>query len=287
MSVPKLDDKETVETVPLREQSNVVPKTDTSDAIGAHRLSSMPPGNINLDTDTVKALVHDASQMITAIIGSAEIARLRSRNGEPINELLDIIGHSAIRLKDLLHKFREDVTTGKTGETTAENKRLTPINISEVLRAQIEPRKHLYTHISFNIDIPENFLVLGDVDDIHRILENLFVNARRSLEVAKSASPSISVSILPEIDCAHILMTDNGTGIAPENRKKIFRKGFSTKNEIEHGVGLYYSRKRAKSIGGNLRLYDNSETPASYGGPSEQPGATAVFTLPLPKKSST
>ena len=63
-------------------------------------------------------------------------------------------------------------------------------------------------------------------------------------------------------------MEDEGTGIAPENRDKLFKPFFSTKKE-GHGLGLSISFRLVKSLGGML-----SYTPRDLNG--------SVFQLFLP-----
>jgi signal transduction histidine kinase len=69
---------------------------------------------------------------------------------------------------------------------------------------------------------------------------------------------------------ARILVKDNGAGIAPENRERLFSQGFTTR-EGGHGLGLHSSALAAKLLGGRLRL--ESEGPGR--------GATATLELPL------
>lgn len=249
----------------------------------AHHLSSLLPTCVPVNPDVIRSMIHDANQHITAILGGAEIAQKKYDQQENPAEILEIIKNSAMRLAAMLSAFSKQTTFSPPPLSRPENteSQLSPINISEILHYQIEPRQHLYPHIRFEINTPKDLMVYSNIDDIHRILENMFVNARRSLEEAAPANPKISVSSRTDKFHAHIIMEDNGTGIPKEIRRKLFRKGFSTKTSDGHGVGLYYSKKRALSINGDLKLYDNSEIPNRLGGPTGHRGATAVFTLPL------
>ncbi|WNG19648.1 AAA family ATPase [Cystobacter fuscus] len=70
-----------------------------------------------------------------------------------------------------------------------------------------------------------------------------------------------------------IAVEDNGVGIAPENLERIFRPGFTTREE-GHGFGLHGSILTAKALGGSILAK------------SEGPGRGAVFTLELPLVNS-
>jgi len=287
-TTPKFKEQELPDTSSHSHESGVVPAIDTLNLPETQHLSSLPPEYVPIHPDTIRSMIHDANQHITAILGGAEIAQIKHAQQQNPSEILTIIKQSAIRLSTLLSAFGKQAippSSPVTRPETAENQ-FAPINITEILHCQIKPRQNLYPNIQFEIDAPPDLMVSGDIDDIHRILENMFVNARRSLEEAAPINPRISVSVRTDKFHAHIMMEDNGTGIPEEIRKNIFRKGFSTKTAEGHGVGLYYSKIRARSINGDLKLYDNSEIPDRLGGPSGHRGAAAVFTLPLAETAS-
>jgi signal transduction histidine kinase len=67
----------------------------------------------------------------------------------------------------------------------------------------------------------------------------------------------------------HIDVQDTGEGIAPENLKRLFAHGFTTR-ERGHGFGLHSSASAALEMGGTLEAH------------SEGAGRGAVFSLVLP-----
>ncbi|MGP8200535.1 MAG: ATP-binding protein, partial [Limisphaerales bacterium] len=66
-----------------------------------------------------------------------------------------------------------------------------------------------------------------------------------------------------------IAVTDNGVGIAPENKTLIFNHGFTTRKD-GHGFGLHSGALAAAELGGRLT------------GDSDGLGKGATFTLKLP-----
>ena len=68
---------------------------------------------------------------------------------------------------------------------------------------------------------------------------------------------------------AHVAVTDNGIGIAPENLTRIFAHGFTTKKN-GHGFGLHSGALAAREMGGALLVN------------SDGLGTGATFTLVLP-----
>ena len=95
---------------------------------------------------------------------------------------------------------------------------------------------------------------------IVQIIENLISNSIYWLNLRKQRelkfNPEIAISL--EIDPLTVTYQDNGSGIAKENREKIFRAFFSLKEKTNRrGLGLYISRECAEYHGGSLTLDEN------------------------------
>ncbi|MFY0522945.1 ATP-binding protein [Archangium gephyra] len=90
------------------------------------------------------------------------------------------------------------------------------------------------------------------------------------MDVVPEGQRHLTVSMTsPTPGRIHIEVRDNGMGIAPEMRTRIFQYGFTTRDE-GHGFGLHSSALAAQELGGELRVY------------SAGPGQGATFTLELP-----
>jgi signal transduction histidine kinase len=66
-----------------------------------------------------------------------------------------------------------------------------------------------------------------------------------------------------------VAVKDNGVGIPPENLKRIFSHGFTTRKS-GHGFGLHSGANAARQMGGTLKA------------DSDGPGKGSTFTLELP-----
>jgi signal transduction histidine kinase len=70
--------------------------------------------------------------------------------------------------------------------------------------------------------------------------------------------PSIKVTLLEHP--ISIIFEDNGQGIAPENREKVFKAWFSLKESSKRrGLGLFIARECAVFNKATLTLEDNSD----------------------------
>lgn len=109
--------------------------------------------------------------------------------------------------------------------------------------------------------------------DRHKVLQilvNLLKNAKDALLSNGVVMPEITVRVATAgADQIFISVADNGIGIAPENLKRIFSHGFTTKKD-GHGFGLHSCVLAAREMKGDLTAT------------SDGPGRGAVFTLTLP-----
>jgi signal transduction histidine kinase len=106
---------------------------------------------------------------------------------------------------------------------------------------------------------------------VRRVLANLVENAIQAAESAgKKPLVRIGVDLDPTRQAAHLVVDDNGPGVAPEAHERIFDPYFTTK---EHGTGLGLAivRKIVIDHGGDVRVADE---------PSPLGGARLVVTLP-------
>ena len=113
-----------------------------------------------------------------------------------------------------------------------------------------------------------------DKHQVLQILVNLISNAKHALKAVEGHSNQLTLRLGRDLDnqeMIHLEVQDNGVGIHPDNLKKIFSQGFTTKKD-GHGFGLHSGALSAKLMGGSLTLHSEGE------------GKGATFRLRLPAK---
>ncbi|EPX57592.1 Two-component sensor histidine kinase [Cystobacter fuscus DSM 2262] len=145
--------------------------------------------------------------------------------------------------------------------------------IDDALRIQMGSLKR------HGVSIIREVAVLPKVQvDRHKVLQiliNLLSNARNALDVLPEDQRVLHVRLTSDGTVARIQVVDNGMGIAPGVRDRLFSHGFTTR-ENGHGFGLHSSVLAAQLMGGRLRL--DSEGPGR--------GATATLELPLRREAA-
>ena len=131
--------------------------------------------------------------------------------------------------------------------------------ISDVLSGhEMQFERH---KVKVTIRLPETVVRIYAVKGmIVQIIENLISNSLYWLDLRRQNErdfhPSITVSVTE--DPVAVTYADNGRGVAPENRDKVFRAFFSLKEKSKRrGLGLYIGRECAEYHGGTLTL-DNT-----------------------------
>ncbi|QDP73248.1 GHKL domain-containing protein [Legionella israelensis] len=103
-----------------------------------------------------------------------------------------------------------------------------------------------------------------------QIIVNLIKNSIESLVEANIANKKIILRIYEQNNSFLVIeVADNGTGILPDNMKRIFQQGFTTKKK-GHGFGLHSSALAAQEMHGSLSVK------------SDGAGKGATFILRLP-----
>lgn len=193
----------------------------------------------------VAAVSHELRTPLSAVVGFAEVLRegRHDFNAGERNEMIELVADQAREtshiLDDLLVAARADL-----GELTLESEEVD-------LRSVVERVTEGWGRTErARLTIRGGGVATGDPERIRQILRNLLQNAlehgRESLEVVISDGiPTVTVEVV-----------DDGEGIPPEERDRIFRpyqRAYIRSGQpASLGLGLSVSRLLARRMGGDL-----------------------------------
>ena len=124
-----------------------------------------------------------------------------------------------------------------------------PVDLPRMIDSLMSPYRKTLENISLEFDLPESLVVSVDPKLLRRAMHNLVTNAFQAM----SHSGILKMAI-KRTDCeVVIVIEDNGPGIPPEARNRIFEAYFSTKDHGT-GLGLVIAKKYVDLQGGTLRI---------------------------------
>ncbi len=201
------------------------------------RWSELPEGDPHRD---VTGALHDVSNALTVLLGW--VAEARSPEGSPadLERALAIIEDRARSARDFARRAIGSEVAADQGD------RLVDTVIGEVVEALSVEAEHARVELVVEGRCPGAMWPLGE--DAAQVLTNLVMNA------LAWAPPQSRVTI--DVDLApngvHVTVRDQGPGVAPSQRDRIFDGASSRQGGA--GVGLRHARAVARAAGGDVEL---------------------------------
>ncbi len=187
-------------------------------------------------------VAHEVKNPLSAILGYAQILDRKAESlpeaprpqfKEFLKYIIEETRRASQIITDLLTFARQ-----KEPQFKEVNPALFIQSVERKLRFQVE-QAGIQFQCAIQLDESEPPpLGLWDEDQIYQVILNLIQNAIHAFEKSNTKERLISLSIfLKSKDLLSLCVTDNGSGIAPENLTKLFEPFFSTK-EVGKGTGL-------------------------------------------------
>ncbi len=182
--------------------------------------------------------------------------KLRMDRHDYLNHLQIIYGLMELEEYDEMNSYlrkvyKELLKTGKAVKTSKPA-------INALLAAKMaESEAH---GIEFLVDVKSDLKKLCIEDwELCKVLSNLIDNAEKALEDFDGKEKKIRVQITETSERYIFSVEDNGPKIPESNRDNIFKKGFSTKKEDGHGMGLAIVSEILSKNGGAIELSSDDE----------------------------
>ena len=184
--------------------------------------------------------------------------RLRMDRHDYLNHLQIVYGLMELGEYDEMNSYLKKVYKEllKTGKAIKTSKPA----INALLAAKFAEAEN--NGIDFVIEVKSDLKALRIEDwELCKVLSNLIDNAIRALEESQREEKRIRIDITETPDKYLFAVENNGDMIPERLRESIFRKGFSTKKEEGHGMGLSIVSEILEANRGKIDLRsDEKET---------------------------
>lgn len=200
------------------------------------------------------SITHELKSPISSIRLILETLHKRALEREQQQKL----AHNALRDAARLQALVEDLLLAARLDSEWAPHR-EPVDLEKVTRESVESLRVRFPDARFEVESAPNLPhVLADKSGITSVIHNLLENA---VKYSPCGSP-VSVALRHSGGKHRIEIRDQGRGIPPEERERIFEKFYRMGNEETRestgtGLGLYIVRQIVNGHGGRISITDN------------------------------
>jgi len=221
-------------------------------------------------------IAHDFNNILTGILGFTELVRSEIPEDTEVYENLTEVVKAGRRARDLVKQI---LSFSRRGET--EKSLISLVTIVKEALKLIRSVTPSHITIRQNCTVSAERSILADPTQMHQMVMNLCLNAADAMpdggvleisleEVQVETESRPEQTQLPSGCYLKLTVRDNGAGIPPEVRERIFEPYFTTKQVGKGtGMGLAVVHGVIKEHGGNIAV-------------SSEPGRGTAFEICLP-----
>jgi len=257
----------------LHNVGNVLNSVNVAARIVADTVRRSSVDKISLTAGMIQEHLHDVGNYLT-----------QDPKGQHIPEYLNTLGQQLIQdqeavieeLKGLEKNIEHIKAIISVQQTVAKSSSMEePVVLADLMDQALTVNQTSLD--KFQVEVVKDFMTIPEIKaDKHQVLQvlvNLINNAKHAM-IEVSDRPRLLTLRLRWMEeknehWVQLEVSDTGVGISPENLKRVFAQGFTTKKD-GHGFGLHSGALSAKMIGGSLSVHSDGE----------HQGATFTLTLP-------
>jgi len=179
---------------------------------------------------------HELRTPLARITGLAQ-----SRQADALDRIAEIALDASATVGDLLALVREEKVAQRLSE---------PVDVTAIARSAVASARR--DGVRYELDFAGDAWVLGDERRLRRLAQNLLENAGRH------ARGTVRVAVGAEGSDVALSVEDDGPGVPPALRERIFERFVRERDGDGSGLGLAICRTIARAHGGDVVLEGQS-----------------------------
>lgn len=199
---------------------------------------------------------HELRSPVTTLVNAAEVlGNRRSELSSAGQEALDLLRSELERFRQLMTDLLEISSGDHLGPAAAE-----PVRVDELVREVADQQAgRPVTRVEASA---EGAVVTGDARRLQQVVRNLVANAQAHGEGVRE------VTIVRVADRVRICVLDDGPGVAPADRERVFDRfyrGRSSRSRLDgSGLGLAIVAEHVRVHGGRVHVQDGTPRGAAF-----------------------
>jgi signal transduction histidine kinase/CheY-like chemotaxis protein len=200
--------------------------------------------------ELASGVAHDFNNTLAGILGRAQLLQ-RTSDPEKIQRGLDIIIKTAEDGAKTVKRIQDFARQRRDHDFELVSIDQILMDASEITRPRWKNCAEASNiHITVDLKIGSNAIVMGDDSELREVLVNMVFNAIDAMP----EGGTLTLSTRAEEQSVIIAVTDTGVGMYPEVRSRIFDPFFTTKGKAGLGLGLAVSFGIIRRHGGNIEV---------------------------------
>ncbi|MBU2614710.1 MAG: GAF domain-containing sensor histidine kinase [Elusimicrobia bacterium] len=219
-----------------------------------------------LKKNFLSLISHKLKTPLVSIIGYSDIVSQKFDTASEEKHFLDIINQQGQHLDDLVNKLL-DFTIIESEQHKIERK---PVKLNEIVqKVMMKMQDFVYLNkadVTIHPSLNEVSLVIADESMIIIVLKNLIENA---IKFNPNCQKSVTLERYETGNMAGISVQDNGPGISPEQKPKLFQEFFQIEESFTGqvkgmGLGLATCKLIIEAHKGKIGIDNNSKNGSKF-----------------------
>lgn len=192
-----------------------------------------------------KLLRHNVLNGMQVIQGNTDI--LEDHVEDEGVEFLETTEERSERIVTLINDVRALV------DSVSGDRPLKAIPLRPAIEREVKKARAAHPEATIDVGLLPKTVVLAD-DLLNSVFENILTNA---VEHNDEETPRVEITVEKKDKHVTVRIADNGPGLPPEDRDKLFEPGIQSVRSTGEGLGLYLVDKLVARYGGQATFEDN------------------------------